>query len=136
MKDGNSDNDQGISFETTIQELPTTTEIDTTISDTLEVAPKDTLEQTEQPTSDSLLTKEVTNEEQYYLISGSFSVEDNALTYMKELQEKGIEAFNSGKKGRFYCVGIGIYTTFEEAEKAKVEFMENNPGSEGWVWKK
>lgn len=136
MKDGNSDSEQGITFETTIEELPTTPEIDTTVSDTLKTTKTDTLKQIEQPISDSLPTKEVTNEDQYYLISGSFSVEENALTYMKELQGKGIEAFNAGKKGRFFCVGIGIFNTFEEAEKAKVEFMENNPGSEGWVWKK
>lgn len=71
----------------------------------------------------------------YYLVGGSFSIEENAETYLQELKAKGFEAFHVGKKGRFFIVGIGTYTTFNEAETAKREYMTNNPGSEVWVWK-
>ena len=72
----------------------------------------------------------------YYLVGGSFAIEENAETYLKELKDKGFDAFHVGKKGRFFIVGIGTYNTFGEAEKAKNEYMTNNPGSEVWVYKK
>ncbi len=74
--------------------------------------------------------------EKYYLVGGSFSVEENAETYLQELQAKGFDAFHVGKKGRFFCVGIAVYDTFDDAEEARKEYMANNPGSELWVWKK
>lgn len=136
MEDGKADKEQNLTHETTTQQLPTHVEPDTISADTLNEIKKDIVKAVEEPVVDSVPAKELIKGEKYYLISGSFSVESNALTYMNELREKGIDAFNAGKKGRFFCVGIGTFSTFEEAEKAKVEFMENNPGSEGWVWKK
>ncbi|WP_163324980.1 HU domain-containing protein [Draconibacterium mangrovi] len=72
----------------------------------------------------------------YYLVGGSFSVKENADNYLLELQQKGYEAFHVGKKGRFFIVGIAGYKTFSEADAAKVKYMEDNPGSEVWVYKK
>lgn len=72
----------------------------------------------------------------YYLVGGSFSVEENAETYLNELKAKGFDAFHVGKKGRFFIIGIATYDTFGQAEKAKKEYMTNNPGSEVWVYKK
>jgi cell division protein FtsN len=79
---------------------------------------------------------EVSEGPKYYLVGGSFSVEENADEYIVELKAKGFDAFRVGKKGRFYIVGIGSYGSFSEAEEAKQEYMNNNPGSEVWVWKK
>lgn len=72
----------------------------------------------------------------YYLVGGSFSIEENADEYIVELKARGINAYRAGKKGRFYIVGIGSFDSFSEAEKAKQEYMGSNPGSEVWVWKK
>ena len=72
----------------------------------------------------------------YYLVGGSFSIKENADNYLTELQQKGYEAFHVGKKGRFFIVGIAGYKTFREADTAKSKYMEDNPGSEVWVYRK
>lgn len=72
----------------------------------------------------------------YYLVGGSFSVKENADNYLLELQQKGYEAFHVGKKGRFFIVGIASYNSFREADSAKTKYMEDNPGSEVWVYRK
>ena len=105
--------------------------------DTVEVFAKDTLPAIQK---DSVIVEETkvvdTNVPKYYLVGGSFAVEENAETYLNELKARGFDAFHVGKKGRFFIIGIGTYDTFGLAEKAKQEFMTNNPGSEVWVYKK
>jgi nucleoid DNA-binding protein/cell division protein FtsN len=107
---------------------------DTTVSDSIEIALKDTI-QTEMPNQDTAIIADP-NTPKYYLVGGSFSVEENAETYRQELIAKGYDAFHAGKKGRFFIVGIGTYNSFNKADEAKIEYMENNPDSEVWVWKK
>jgi cell division septation protein DedD/nucleoid DNA-binding protein len=102
--------------------------------DSVEIASQDTIKIEESKPESKILHDP--SSPKYYLVGGSFSVEENAETYLKELKDKGFDAFHVGKKGRFFIVGIGTYNTFSEAEKAKQEYMTNNPGSEVWVWKK
>jgi len=107
---------------------------DTVKVDSVVIVPKDTII-IEEPKAN---TKVEANPDlpKYYLVGGSFSVEENAETYLKELKDKGFDAFHVGKKGRFFIVGIGTYDTFTDAEKAKKDYMTDNPGSEVWVYKK
>ncbi len=72
----------------------------------------------------------------FYLVGGSFSVKENADTYLNELKAKGFNAFHAGQKGKFYCIGIAVFDSFSDAEKAQKEYMINNPGMELWVWRK
>ncbi|WP_319479592.1 SPOR domain-containing protein [uncultured Draconibacterium sp.] len=123
--------------ELTIEQTPVAT--DTTATDSVLIAAEDTTlaADTTQNISEPI---EMMPEEQdsikYYLVGGSFSVKENANNYLLELQEKGYEAFHVGKKGRFFIVGIASYKTFAEANAAKVKYMEDNPGSEVWVYRK
>ena len=123
--------------ELTIEQTPAAT--DTTATDSVLIAVEDTTlaADTTQNISEPV---EMIPEEQdsikYYLIGGSFSIKENADNYLTELQQKGYEAFHVGKKGRFFIVGIAGYKTFREADTAKSKYMEDNPGSEVWVYKK
>ncbi len=113
--------------------------VDTVATDTLSIAEEETAlaADTTQNISEPV---EMIPEEQdsikYYLVGGSFSIKENADNYLTELQQKGYEAFHVGKKGRFFIVGIAGYKTFREADTAKSKYMEDNPGSEVWVYKK
>ncbi len=115
-------------------EEPVGIEQDTAKTDSVKIVAKDTVEPEEVKTEPEINTDP--NTPKYYLVGGSFAIEENAETYLKELRDKGFDAFHVGKKGRFFIIGIGTYNTFNEAEKAKQEYMVNNPGSEVWVYKK
>lgn len=116
------------------QELIASHTNDSTKIDSVAVSDLDTLKpaELEKDTVKAVLT----NTPKYYLVGGSFSIEENAETYLKELKNKGFDAFHVGKKGRFFIVGIATYDTFGEADRAKKEYMRNNPGSEVWVYRK
>ncbi|WP_320110560.1 SPOR domain-containing protein [Draconibacterium orientale] len=113
--------------------------IDTAATDSVTIATQDSTLATD-TTQNIPEPAEMTAQEQdsmkYYLVGGSFSVKENADNYLHELQQKGYEAFHVGKKGRFFIVGIAGYKTFSEADAAKVKYMEDNPGSEVWVYRK
>jgi cell division protein FtsN/nucleoid DNA-binding protein len=132
-KGGSSDKQKEQNTISIIEESTTILQ-DTAVSDSIELALEDTI-QTEAPKQDTVIIVD-TNAPKYYLVGGSFSVEENAETYRQELIAKGYDAFHVGKKGRFFIVGIGTYNSFNKADEAKIEYMKNNPDSEVWVWKK
>ncbi|WP_372648365.1 SPOR domain-containing protein [Draconibacterium sp.] len=123
--------------ELTIEQAPVA--VDTASTDSVLIAAEDSTLAAD-TTQNITEAVEMKNEEQdsmkYYLVGGSFSVKENADNYLLELQQKGYEAFHVGKKGRFFIVGIAGYKTFSEADAAKVKYMEDNPGSEVWVYRK
>lgn len=134
-KDGESDKQLRLEQQTIEIEKPVVVpKQDTVKADTTQLIEKDT-SKTEEIKPDPLVEAD-SGAPKYYLVGGSFSVEENAETYLKELKDRGFDAFHAGKNGRFFIVGIGTYNTFGEADKAKQEYMTNNPGSEVWVWKK
>lgn len=138
-KDKGTDNQPERESEIKISEQPEVLPSDTVKTESMV---KDTVEQIVQdtvPVEQNEAKSEVSDDlgsPKYYLVGGSFSVEQNAEDYIKELKGKGYEAFHVGKKGRFFIVGIGTYDSFAEADQAKQEYMNNNAGSEVWVWKK
>ena len=113
--------------------------VDTVATDTLSIAEKETALAADTTQNIPEAVKMMPEEQdsiKYYLVGGSFSIKENADNYLTELQQKGYEAFHVGKKGRFFIVGIAGYKTFREADTAKSKYMEDNPGSEVWVYKK
>ncbi len=123
--------------ELTIEQTPATT--DTTATDSVLIAAEDTTlaaDTTQNIPEPVEMMPQEQDSIKYYLVGGSFSVKENADNYLIELQQKGYEAFHVGKKGRFFIVGIAGYKTFSEADAAKVKYMEDNPGSEVWVYRK
>lgn len=138
--DGKSAKTKESSSEIKIIEQPAIVVQDTAKADSVIIVAKDTVSETPK---DTIVAEEINriaapdaDTPKYYLVGGSFSIKENAETYLKELKDKGFDAFHVGKKGRFFIVGIGTYDSFGEAEKAKQDFMKNNPASEVWVWKK
>ncbi|MBN2635165.1 MAG: SPOR domain-containing protein [Prolixibacteraceae bacterium] len=69
----------------------------------------------------------------FYLVGGSFELEENALTYMKELIDKGFEPFLIGKRGKFYMIGVGKYQTEGQAVRARAEMWKTNPNAGLWI---
>lgn len=142
MKDDNSKGlieEKEANAEIQTVEEPTTAITDTLKTDSVLLVTEDSTVVSE---PDSMLVKPandvqtVSDTPRYYLVGGSFSVKENAETYLNELKAKGFDAFHVGKKGRFFIIGIASYDSFGQAEKAKKEYMDNNPGSEVWVYKK
>jgi len=134
-KDGAADRQQTMEQQPIIKEEPVVVpQIDTVKTDTIQVLETDTIKTEEEKPEPVVETDP--DKPKYYLVGGSFSIEENAETYLKELKAKGFDAFHVGKKGRFFIIGIGTYNTFGEADKAKKEYMTNNSGSEVWVYKK
>lgn len=113
--------------------------IDTAATDSVTIAAEDSTlaaDTTQNIPEPAEMTAQEQDSMKYYLVGGSFSVKENADNYLHELQQKGYDAFHVGKKGRFFIVGIAGYKTFSEADAAKVKYMEDNPGSEVWVYRK
>ncbi len=75
----------------------------------------------------------VSDSPKFYLVGGSFKVEENANDYILQLKEKGFEPFLLGKRGNFYIIAIGTYDTEKEALAAKQKFIKNSQGSGVWV---
>ena len=72
----------------------------------------------------------------YYLVSGSFKVEENALEYFRQLKNERLEPINLGKNGSYYIIAIESYDSEMEALKAKREYESENSKPGVWILKK
>jgi len=72
----------------------------------------------------------------YYLVSGSFKEEENALEYLSQLKADGFNPINLGRNGNFYVIAIGEYKTASEALRAKKEFDSKSSKKGVWILKK
>ncbi len=70
----------------------------------------------------------------FYLVGGSFKEEENAEKYLQQLKDAGYEPFHLGKRGNYYLIGIGTYSSEEDALAAQDSFFEKNNGSGAWVY--
>jgi nucleoid DNA-binding protein/cell division septation protein DedD len=103
---------------------------DTTVTldaDSIQTNKTDTTKQSE---VDTTITSETPK---FYLVGGSFKSKENAETYLQELKDKGFNPEHLGNYGDFFIVGIGTYSTEEEAIIAKREYLEQSPGSGVWI---
>ena len=70
----------------------------------------------------------------FYLVGGSFKEQENVDKFIEQFDAEGYEPFLLGKRGNFFIVVIGTYSTEREAVIARDTFMEKNPGSGTWVF--
>lgn len=77
-----------------------------------------------------------TSSEKYYLVGGGFSNEENAMKYINQLKEKGIEGILLGQKGKLFIVGIASFNSESEAYNELNRRMRENPDWKLWVYKK
>lgn len=71
----------------------------------------------------------------FYLVGGSFKEETNANKFIEQFNYEGYEPFLFGKRGSFFIVAIGTYSTERDAVNAMDAFKEKNPDSEIWYFK-
>ncbi len=104
---------------------------DSVANDSLQVQKPDTMEQV---VAENIQAETPDHEKpKFYLVGGSFTVEENAGKFMEQFDVEGYEPFYIGKIGNFYYVGIGIYNSEKEAVEAKDLFLRENPDSKVWV---
>ena len=70
----------------------------------------------------------------FYLVGGSFKEQENVDKFMEQFDAEGYDPFLLGKRGSFFIVAIGTYSTEREAVLARDTFTERNPDSETWVF--
>jgi|GEM_PF-365877 nucleoid DNA-binding protein/cell division protein FtsN len=94
------------------------------------IQPTDTVAVEVSQTQSSISTQK------YFLVGGSFKSEENALKFIAQLKNKGIEGSLLGQKGKIFLVGIASYNTEEEAFTELNRRMHENPDWKLWVYKK
>jgi nucleoid DNA-binding protein len=73
---------------------------------------------------------------QYHLVGGGFKNEENALKFINQLKNKGIEGKLLGQKGKVFLVGIASYNSEPEAYNELNRRMRENPEWKLWVYEK
>ncbi len=71
----------------------------------------------------------------FHVIAGSFTILENAERQMAKLQKKGLSPIMLPKRGKYYMVSLGSYSTAEQAKAAKQQFKEQLD-QELWVMKR
>lgn len=70
----------------------------------------------------------------YHIVVGSFKDQENAATYVAELQAKGYDAYIPKGDLRFFRVSVGGYATHEEANAA-IAGVKMNVNPQSWVYR-
>lgn len=84
----------------------------------------------------NIITSTLENQEKkFYIVAGSFGVEDNAYKFAKSLKEKGFEASVFDNTGNLYRVSYFETNTREEA-LAKLIEINKNPKASAWIMEK
>lgn len=104
---------------------------DSIVTDSVQQIPADTMNQPAKDVPSPMLEP---GAPRFYLVGGSFREEENVDKFMKQFDAEGYEPFYLGKRGSFYIVAIGVYSTEKEAVIARDSFTEQNPGSGTWVF--
>ena len=71
----------------------------------------------------------------YFLIVGSFRAEENAQTFIGQLDEKGYQGTDLGVIKGLHYISLGGYTTIDDALSARTNY-EKQTGSGSWIYKK
>jgi len=72
----------------------------------------------------------------YHLVGGGFKSEGNAIKYIDQLEEKGIEGTLLGQNGSLFLVGIASFNTKEEAIAELNRRAQQDPDWKLWVYQK
>jgi nucleoid DNA-binding protein len=70
----------------------------------------------------------------YQIISGSFTITENAERHIRSLRKKGINAELLPRSGKYYMVTLGSYPTLSEAQKA-LDLLKGQLDQDLWVMK-
>jgi cell division protein FtsN len=70
----------------------------------------------------------------YQIISGSFTLTQNAERHILSLRKKGINAEMLPRSGKYYMVTLGSYSTLSEAQSA-LELLKGQLDQDLWVMK-
>jgi hypothetical protein len=70
----------------------------------------------------------------FQIISGSFTLTENAERHIRSMRKKGINAELLPRRGKFYMVTLGSYPTLAEAQAA-MELLKGQLDQDLWVMK-
>ena len=70
----------------------------------------------------------------YHIIVGSFKNQQNADSYISQLNSKGFNAYLAKGDKRFLRVAVGSYATHEQAEHA-ILAVKQNINSQSWIYR-
>ncbi len=74
-------------------------------------------------------------ETKYYLVGGSFKEQENVDKFLEQFDVEGYDPFLLGKRGNYFIVAIGKYSSERDAVRARDTFMKKSPDSGIWVYK-
>lgn len=69
----------------------------------------------------------------YFIIGGSFKSEENAIKYIRQLNEQGYSARDIGIFNGLHRIAMKGFVTCEEAQKELNSFLYQNPQSGVWI---
>ncbi|WP_372774451.1 SPOR domain-containing protein [Mangrovibacterium sp.] len=72
----------------------------------------------------------------YFLIVGSFRDEENAQTFINQLDKKGFQGTNLGVIKGLHYISLGGFSQIEEALEARKNYASQSFGSGAWIYKK
>lgn len=107
---------------TPVEEETTTTEVNPATEATIEEAPVE--EQIQEAPA------------RYFLIVGSFKNEENAKTFIHQLDKKGFQGTNLGVIKGLHYISLGGYVNIDDALNARENYMAQSSGSGAWIYKK
>lgn len=109
--------------------------VEETAKTTVSSEDKKVEEKTDKPKGDGILLGDRTN--QFYIVIGGFSAQNNAYKKVREAKTKGVENIKivpPFDAKNLYRVAVGAYPTREQAE-ANLEEIKNTFGVDAWVLK-
>lgn len=69
----------------------------------------------------------------YFIIGGSFKSEENAIKYIRQLNEQGYSGRDIGIFNGLHRIAMKGFITFKEAQKELNSFLYQNPQSGVWI---
>jgi len=82
----------------------------------------------------SAVKVQATQSGQFHIISGSFTLQENAERHQSQLLKKGLTSVLLPQRGKYYMVSLGSYETQVQAAEA-LKVMREDLGLELWVMK-
>ncbi|MGV8092444.1 MAG: SPOR domain-containing protein [Mangrovibacterium sp.] len=78
--------------------------------------------------------KDPVSDHAYFIIGGSFKSEENALSFLSFLKDKGYPAINLGIIKGLHYIAIESFATIDEAQQAQRDYTSKSPDSGAWIY--
>lgn len=101
-----------------------------------EVVKPDSIQPSDTVTATVSQPQTTVSAEKYHLVGGGFKSEENAIKFIDQLKDKGIEGTLLGQKGKIHLVGIASFNTEEEAYIELNRRMRKDPDWKLWIYQK